>query len=489
MSILIEKKDIKYMSKVALCRVNYSQLYSVYDGGKTYKHRDVIPPYHLITLASAISNIADVSIFDSEVDLMTEKQLVEKIININPDIVGFTSTTPDIDITLSTCKKIREYNPNIIIVIGGPHVTAVPQTLINNTNIDYIVSGDGEDALYSIVSKNKQPKTPEIIYGESFDVSKIKMPSHNLLDYSKYLFSDPTKGQLQMASVMSSRGCPFKCIFCASNKNFRNRPVENFLEEINYLYYEKNIRYFYVYDDTFLCNKERANIILDELIHMNLKDAHLQCLTRANLINGSIVDKLKKANFVRVSMGVESGSNHILQKIKKGVKKEDYITACDILSQMNMDTRASFIIGHPTENHSTIHETIEFSKELALKHANFNIMTPYPGTKIYEMATNGNGIYFDKPEYSCQWKEYRRWGKSIIKTDDLTSSDLEFYQKYSQIEFYARKEIYDYYYNLYEKGNTSRYFFRPLNFAWLYKFGKPIEFWNKLPRLELIEPK
>jgi len=472
------------MKKLALTRVNYSQLYSVYDNGKTYSKRDILIPYHLITLASYIRKYKiDVRIFDGEVDLFTQEQLSNEILEWKADFVGLTSTTPDIDLNIEICNLIKQENSEIITIIGGPHASALPHDVSKNYNVDYVVVGDGEDALKSIICDGCDKK---IIYGNRQNIRNKEIPAHDLLDYDKYQFSDPHRGRIKTASVMSSRGCPFNCNFCFHDKKIRYRTIDSFVEEIEYLYKYKDVRYFYVYDDTFLINKKRVSKIADGIKNLQISDAHFQCLTRGNLIDDGIVKKLRDVNFVRMSMGVESGCDDILIDAHKGVKKIDYIDSCNILKSNGVEARGSFIIGHPYETHKTVMDTINFSKQLDLFHANFNIMTPYPGTGIYEMTLKGNGLKFRKKEYSHKWSAYRRWGFSVIQTDDLSGGDLEYYQKHAQTEFYTQDKIFKYYLNLFKYGNKSKYFYRPLNFAWNNKFGCNISFWDELEDSNII---
>lgn len=453
----------------------------------------------MLTLAAYVrQHGVEVAIFDGEVSLCTQEQLAKTILEWRPDFVGLTATTPDIDLTAEVCRFIKESDPSIITIIGGPHATALPFDVAQHRYVDYVVVGDGELPLVQILAQ----KTPgqhrtisqnrsvseKVIQGEEQDITGLPMPAHDLLDYTHYKFTDPQRGQLKTASIMSSRGCPFNCVFCFHNKNMRYRTIQAFISEIEYLYREKDVRYFYVYDDTFFVNKSRVLEIAERIKALQISDAHFQCLTRANLVVPELLEVLREANFVRVSMGIETGSTEILKAINKGVTKEDYVNACQILLKQGMETRGSFIIGHPYETHQTVQETISFAQELELLHANFNIMTPYPGTQIYDMALKGRGLYFENVEDATDWKAFRRWGKSIIRTDHLSAHDLEDLQEKSLMEFYGQSKIFEYYHSLFYGGNKSRYFYRPLNFAWQKKFGRNLPFWQHLEDGHMIAP-
>jgi len=429
--------------------------------------------------------------------------------------VGFTATTPDIDLTIEVCKYIKEKNRNIITIIGGSHATALPSEVASSEYVDYVIVGDGEYPLDLIISyrlnkwnedkikegilydkyfaqnfrmiKGGNFKNNKIVKGRIKSLNKLKIPDYDLLDYSKYQFTDPLRGSLNTAYIFTSRGCPFNCKFCFHDKKLRLRPIDKIFEEIKYLIERKGVKYFCICDDTFNVIRKRTLKILNKIIDLNLNNIYFQCWTRANLIDEEIVEKMKKANFVRVSMGIESGSEKILELNSKGIKKEEYIKTCKLLSNAEIETRGSFIIGHPFETRETVKQTINFSKQLELYEANFTLMTPYPGTEIYNMALKGEGIHFRNKKYINNWKSYRRWGKAIIKTDKLSAEELEQLRIEAHTKFYTQKKVYNYYRKLFLNGNKSRYFYRPLNFAWKTKYNENIPFWDKLEKSEVVD--
>jgi radical SAM superfamily enzyme YgiQ (UPF0313 family) len=501
--------------KLALARVNYSQLYKVYDEGKTYKKRGILMPYPLLELAGHTRRRGvEVRIFDGEVDLLTQSELAQEIIDWDPDFAGFTSTTPDINLTVEVCRILKEHNNKITTIIGGPHASGLPEDISRHACIDYVVVGDGEYPLDLIINKEsnysfgnsildgadkdvllesqyremRSNGNSKIIKGNLKTLRDQPMPAYDLLDFSKYQFIDPTRGSMNTASIMSSRGCPFRCLYCFHKRILMNRDIDLLIKEIKYLVNEKDVRYFFVYDDTFTVNRNRAMEILKKIKELNIKGVNFQCFSRANLLDEELIQAMKDAHFVRLSMGVESGSEKILKIISKGVKKEDYIKACEMLTNAGIEARGSFILGHPYDTKETIRETIEFSKELNLFHANFNIMTPYPGSKIYTMALNREGLRFKDKKDSTNWDSFRRWGIALVETDDVSSSELEQFQKEAQMEFYTQDKVFEYYEKLFKKGNRSRFFFRPLNFAWQRKYGKDIPFWDALEDTEVISP-
>jgi len=485
-------------TKLALARVNYSQLYTVYDGGKTLCHRDILTPYQLLHLAGYARQFGvEPRVFDGEVGLLTQAQLAREILDWQPDFVGFTATTPDIEATLEACGLIKAENPSCRTIIGGVHASALPAEVAAHRQVDYVVAGDGEEALMRIMGTGRDPQhagddganpSGKIISGTRMDLLNLPMPAHDLLDYEQYPFTDPTRGQMRTASVMSSRGCPFQCNFCMHDPKVRCRSPQAFADEIAYLYHQKGVRYFFVYDDVFLLDRPRVLQILGLIENLGLEDVHFQCQARANLVDAELLQSLKKVGFVRVSLGIESGAEAILRQCNKGVTKENCRRACALIDAHGMEPRASFIVGLPHETRETAMETIEFAKELTLLHANFTVMTPYPGTRVHQMACRGEGLRFTRPEYAHQWSAYRRWGKPIVATDALSAEDLEDLRETAIAEFYTQQKVYDYYESLFRKGNRSSFFYRPLNFAWRRKFGKNIAFWDQLGAVQMTDP-
>jgi len=474
--------------KLVLARVNYSQLYGVYQG-KAMQDRDVLIPYHLANLAGyARAHGVDVEIIDGEVDLLNEQELADKILAAHPRVVGLTATTPDVLLAIKVCAHLKARDSGIVTILGGTHASVMPDDTARHASVDYVVVGDGEQAILDIMGRNatamgranRRMGSSKIIRSEDLDLSVLPQPAHDLLDYGKYLFSDPTRGQVRTASVMSSRGCPFECTFCAHSRKVRFRKIADVVEEIRMLYERQGVRYVYLYDDTFLLRDDRLSEFAERLRPLGLSDLRFQCLARATQVTTERIALLKSLGCVRVSIGVESGSDEILLRVAKGVSKEECLRACRIIADAGLEVRASFIVGHPGETEATVRETIAFAQELEVLHANFTVLTPYPGTRVYAQACRGEGIRFDEPELATDWNAFRRWGKPIIRTDALSSDDLEQWRETAITEFYTQPKVVTYYRRLFDSGNRSRFFFRPHNYAWRRKHGTDLPYWSEL---------
>jgi len=453
------------MVKITLVRPSYSNLYTVYQNGKIPKNRDIIPPLGLMYLSAVIKKQGfDVEIIDGEVTLESPEEIAYRA--KNSDFVAVSTSTPNYDAGLRLVKSVKKLNKKIVTILGGAHPTALPNEVAKEKYIDFIVVGEGEASMMKIIRGKAEGK---IINSEQVDLDSLPMADHDIIDYNDYLFSEPNRGFVKMASVITSRGCPFQCSFCFHQfKGVRFRNPEKVVDEIEYLY-KKGIEFFYLYDDTFTVNKERAIKICRDIRKRKIT-ACFHCATRANCIDEELVKEMKKAGFVKTTLGIESGNEKMLKAINKCVTKNDIRKAFKILNKHGIETRGSFILGLPYETRKTAEDTIRFALELDLFRASFNIMTPYPKTKIYEMALRNEGISFVNKD----WKSFRRWGNAVIKTDELSADELVELQKDALMRFYTSKKRLLYHLKGLLKGNFSLYYYRPVVFAIRRKIKKMV---------------
>jgi radical SAM superfamily enzyme YgiQ (UPF0313 family) len=186
-------------------------------------------------------------------------------------------------------------------------------------------------------------------------------------------------------------------------------------------------------------------------------DIKFFAMTRANLISEETIQLMKRGGLVKVSLGVESGNQEILDREKKGTTLKQYEEAYKLFVKHNIETRGSFIFGHPGETHKTARETIEFAKKLKLFRAGFNVMTPYPGIDLL----NDEGIEVINKDYS----HYCRWGDSVVQTKELSPEDLKYYQRLATKEFYLSPKVLWYHLKQFLSGEHSWYYYRPIWFA------------------------
>ncbi len=454
--------------RVTLIRPAYSYVYQVF--GKLPKNREIRPPLGLLYIAAVLEREGhEVKVIDAEPKAAPPDELYKEILATKPDIVGFTATTPEFPLVQELVKRMKKEYPKIIIMVGGAHVSALPrQTLEENPGIDYIICDEGELAALHIV--NNLPKDERIVRMPPVeDMNDLPMPAKHLVDYTHYNYVLPGKGIIRMDAIESSRGCPFLCTFCFNRaKKPRYLRPERVVDEIERSFNDYGARFFMFFDDTFTVNKKHVLGVCNEIIRRGLnKHIKLYVNTRANTTDREMLEKMQEAGLSEISMGVESGNPEILLQIKKGTTHDAYEKFYAMIYDMGLQPRGSFIVGLPYETHETVRDTINFAKKIELMRASCNILTPYPGTEVYHQAVENEGL-----KLLCKdWRDFKRWGNSVVATDELTKEDLEYYQKRFLTEFYTQPKVLWYHVKQVLGGNLSYYFYRPLIFALRNRFN------------------
>ena len=490
-------------TKVVLVRPPYS--YEIYKS--TYKNKYkvgnkwVSAPLPIMYLASAVLNVgADVRIIDGEVDNLSLEELVEETIALKPDIVGITGTTPEYGAVKFVAEGVKKLAPNVTTVIGGAHATHVPWEIADEVDgVDYVVVFEGEKAMAAIASSDNEKLTeyagnaiylmkqvgydaPEHYNGKILfsqnqtteDLEKLRpLRQEPYIDMSNYRFADPQVGLVLTDSLETARGCPYSCTFCSSRQSGLGlRSVENILEELDQIsanMAEKGERGLIQFvDDTLTFNRKRSVELFEKIKERNY-DAHFLCLTRANTIatNNGLKEDIEFAKlmndvgFVQISFGIESGNEEINSAMQKGVTLDHYRRAYDILDKVGVEERrGSFIIGHPNETEQSIRDSINFAIELNIHRASVNIMTPYPGTMVYDQARQGQGLYFENG--ATDFSNFRRWGNSVVSTDELTPDALQYWHKRFLAEAYSSSTSLKHSTKEFISGNRSHFFHRPV---------------------------
>lgn len=399
----------------------------------------------------------EVKLVDSDIEGLSLSGLLDVIREYKPEVIGLTATTPVYSVANSLLIAIKNNFPEIITILGGFHITALPvQTMKECTAIDYGVYGEGEETIKELVKSIQNKKTVDKIKGILWrndaeiimnhprplikDLDKLPFPARHLLKMDKYVWSVPGKKMQPMASMITQRGCPYQCIFCGVHtmfKSVRFRSVKNIVDEVEYIVKTLGIDYINFLDDTLTLNREKVIEMCKEFEKRNLK-LTWEGATRANLVDKELLTIMKSAGLVRLSIGVESGSQKILDAIKKGVTLEQMEQAYKWCYELGLETKCSFMIGHPFETKETIQETIDFAKKLKCYQAYINITTPFPGSELYELAKEGYGGLKLLTE---DWSQYMRYGNSVLEMNDLTKEDLIKAQKRAYKKFYLRPHI------------------------------------------------
>ena len=397
-----------------------------------------------------------VTVVDGDVDQMGPVEVAEYVGRWQPDVVGVSATTPVYAMANRVLSRIKEEHPQTVTVLGGFHLTALPQQTMAESAADYGVYGEGEETIIELVTALEQGRDVDGIAGLLYrqdgdlctnpplpqirDLDALPFPARHLLRYQEYRWSVPGKGLVPVTTIMTQRGCPFQCVFCGVRIMFpqvRYRQVEQIVDELEQIVTDLGIHHVQFSDDTLTLKADKAVAMCDEIKRRKL-DITWEGYTRADRITKDLLKQMKDAGLVRLSFGVESGDQRILEAIKKGTSLEQYRQAYEWCDELGLETRCSVMLGHPFETRETVKKTVDFVCSLKIHQAYINIATPYPGTALLEMAREGYGGLRLLTE---DWTEYRRYGNAVMEMNDLTRQDLIRLQKAAYLRFYLRPSI------------------------------------------------
>ncbi len=344
-----------------------------------------------------------------------DSETISLIDNFKPDIIGYSCSTPQVEDVTFFSAIIRNKYPKIMQIMGGPHPTLSPDTtLIECNNIDIIVRGEGEFSLLELA--NEMPI--QLIKGISYrnnndihhnldrefisDLNVIPLPARDLLDMNYYLRpkSIDRYKDLRMMDINSSRGCYGNCTFCASpdiyNRKVRYFSAEYIIKEINdMLKYDPNFIYFS--DDVFVVNTQRTTEVCNMFIESGIS-SKIKWVAQARAdtkLNKEILLLMKKAGCIKIEFGFESGSQRILDLMKKNISVSIYKEIAKLMHEIQMDFQANIIFGYIDETEDDVLKTVEFLKEIKPASIGVNVLWALPGTKVYK-ELKARGYFLDK---------------------------------------------------------------------------------------------
>ena len=443
--------------RIALLYPSWTGEYGLF--GYFARRGSVWPPLNLALLAAiAEQHGHETIIIDGEAERLSQHQMIERALRFKPDIIGLTASSPFFHITRDLAKGLKEANSKITIAIGGPHITITKeQSLLPYFN--YLFVGEAEKSFPQFLKKYEDGgdisdirgliyrKSGEIVStgipdpvggdGQSYPLDQFPFPARHLLDTTKYKLGT-LHGRLNFTSIQTMRGCPWKCIFCASEALkttlIRRRSPRSVVDEIKSVVSNYNIRHFYIVDDVLTLWKNRTLEICDLIDKENLKIT-FEGSTRANLVDDELISRLASSGLIRLSFGLETVDPAMRQIMGKKVPMESYVKANRICNKYGVEALNSVMIGLPGETRETIDATLEFLRNSRdVKQANFAIAIPYPGTEFHEIARKGeHGVRLMTKDFS----EYRRYGSAVTTVGNLTPNDLIELQNNGFVSIYS----------------------------------------------------
>jgi anaerobic magnesium-protoporphyrin IX monomethyl ester cyclase len=377
------------------------------------------PPLGLMYIAGHLQHSTDYNIemLDTQVDKMTYGDIKKAIEDKDPDVVGIQAMTFTLLDAIETARCVKKIKPQAHVCLGGPHVNIYPQESISFPEVDSLVLGEGEyiftDLVRALADKKDLRTVSGIVYkrkGEIIntgkrpfieDLDKLSFPARKLLPIQKYYSALAKKNPI--TTMMTSRGCPFRCIFCDRphlGKLFRARSAQNVVGEMEDCV-GMGIRELFLYDDTFSINRKRVVDICETIIKKGLK-INWDIRARVDTLDKDLIGRLKDAGCCRMHLGIEAGNARILKILNKDIDLKQAETVFSLARKAGIATLGYFMIGNPTETRQEILETIQFARNINADYAHIAVATPFPATKLYLMGLE-QGIF--KEDY---WKSFAK---------------------------------------------------------------------------------
>ncbi|MFH2021107.1 MAG: radical SAM protein [archaeon] len=392
-----------------------------------------------------------VSVIDAEGENLTYKDIMERLRNENADIVGITSTTVAFHRSLELAKSIRKFDKNITIIIGGSHVSAMPEMTMKYDCFDIGAYGEAEYTFLELaqkVSNNDDWKNIDgIVYNDNgkivktlprpliADLDELPYPAIDLLS-NLDLYNPPPMNYLNkpVLSVVTSRGCPNQCIFCDHSvfgNKYRYHSAKRIVEEIKHLIKEYGAKEISIVDDNFTVNKNRVYEFCDLMIKNRVK-IPWNARISANTVSKDMLKKMREAGCWYLEIGIETGSPKVLKDIKKGTTHDKISEMVKYADELGYHVKGFFMIGHPTDTEKSIRQTIDYAKSIPLTDIVTTIFTPFYNTQAYEEAkTHGRFLY------KQDWTKLSTW-EVVFVPKGLTKKKLQYYWKQMYREFYFR---------------------------------------------------
>ena len=414
----------------------------------------------------------EVRVFDMDIE---EIKLTDFVRDYQPDIVGITSNTPQVKQGWHAAREIKAAL-DVPIVQGGPHVSALPEEAASRPEIDIVARGEGEATwinLCEVIERAKianpkfqahdlldpAQKLLDGVLGITYqtpdgkirhtherpaiaDLDALPFPAYHFFKMEKYTSLQPAMDAIEMGksfSIMTSRGCPYRCTFCSQSvmaEKWRARSPESVIKEWRHLVEELGAQEIGILDDSANINRKRLHDLCTRLIEEKLNHVPWILINgiRANLADEELLKHMKDAGLLRLAFGVETGDEDILESIDKRVTHDQIRAAFKNAKKVGLETVGFFIIGLPGDTEETMEKTIQLACELDPLVANFSMMTPYPGTKVWEQVHRNGGRMLVK-----DWQDYVFFeGKARFEMGETTAAAQEKKWKEAYRRFYLR---------------------------------------------------
>lgn len=426
-------------------------------GARTFVKRiRMLPPLGLAYLAAVLKRAGrEVQLIDANALRIGPDEIVRRVRAFSPEVVGITCVTPLFPVVARICRLLKSsLKPPPAIIVGGPQVTIMPELTMENAAFDFGIAGEAEIAIArlvntlpgggkaeeigGVISRKEGVPTRSAAPAEVMPIDDIPFPERELLPNDKYF--DMTTEARRASSIMTARGCPYRCSFCERyirGGHYRARSADNVVAELEELVKSYGCTEVVIYDDTFTASKKRAAEICEKILGRGLK-FRWDCRTRVDCVDAGLLKLMRRAGCSRISYGVESAAADVLDLFNKKITVEQVQESFEWTRLAGIKILAYFMLGAPAETRESIEKTLALSLRLNPDFAYYSIVVPYPGTDLYDYAVSKGLIRFD------YWKEYVTSGGSLkepvpmFEHDNVTREYLVSTLRSAYLRFYVR---------------------------------------------------
>lgn len=414
------------------------------------------PPIGLMYVAASLKEkVRNVSIIDAPASDLNPQEILDLLIAMKPNYVGFSVYINQVNSTMKFSKMIKEVLPNTKIIFGGPHTSFFAKNILTDCQyVDYCIIGEGDYSTVQLIKADHSSKSLKEIPGLAYrhrnniqinqnsppikELDKLPFPARGLTPNENYRSTEILGRKKNFTAMMASRGCPHNCTYCDSaarwNRKINFRSPENVIQEMIEVQNRFKIKYIRFIDDYFTSKKNWIINFCNLYQENNLK-IKWQCSCRIESINEEVVEKMKKAGCEIISLGIEFGNERIRSLVGKKFTNDQVKTATRIIKKAGIKVYGLFMLGYPTETLQTIYETIELATNINIDMAGFSIVTPYPRTKLFQYCEENNLLR------TYNFDEYGTANEPVFYHDNLTAKQLLDLQSYAKKKFYLRPKI------------------------------------------------
>lgn len=401
-----------------------------------YSDKSQMPPLGVLSIAGYLQMHGyEAKCLDILAKPLSKSEFEYAIKEYSPDLIGISTYTETFKTVINISRIIKNILPKVYIILGGPHVSFLPEEALEYNHIDFISRGEGEATFVELLESINFGTIPiSSVKGLSYKLNNkiVHTPERGFIEQLDslpwYELSTKEKKNYSIKQlIITSRGCPGQCVYCASSalsgKKYRARSAENVFAEVYYKYHYKRESYFAFLDDTFTANKKRLYDFCKYIKESKLKIIW-RCDSRADILSYDMIDIMAEAGCIAVHIGIESGSQEVIEQINKRISLKKADKLVKYMSEKGIQIMCSFIIGHHCDTHQTINKTLNLAKKFKEEYnakVAISINTPFPGTELYKRME----------EWGVKL-EINNWAsfdlvQAIISTPNLKRSELQSY--------------------------------------------------------------